>query len=102
MIIYNITVSVSDEIHDQWLNWMKHDHIPKVLSTNLFLSASLNRIISNSDTGTTYAISYKTTSLSNLQKYEVKYAPKLREEYNSKFSINAPTFRTIMELEEEF
>lgn len=102
MIIYNVTANVSDNIVEEWLSWMKEDHIPRVLQTNLFLSASINRIISNTDSGTTYAIAYKLESLASLQKYETQYAPILRDEYNSKFSANAPTFRTIMELEEEF
>ena len=49
---------------------MKDDHIPKVLSTKFFQSPTINRIISNRDTGTTYAIAYKTDSLSSLQMYE--------------------------------
>ena len=102
MIIYNVTANVSDNICSEWLRWMKEDHIPKVLKTNLFLSASINRVISNSDSGTTYAIAYKTKSMANLQNYETNYAPKLRDEYNSKFSSHAPTFRTIMRVEEEF
>ena len=101
MIIYNVTVNVSDDIHDKWLSWMKDDHIPKVLSTEFFQSATINRIISNRDTGTTYAIAYKTDSLSSLQMYEAKFAPKLREEYLAKFSNDAPAFRTIMEEIEE-
>tara|TARA_B100000965_G_scaffold394163_1_gene405982 strand:- start:2197 stop:2505 length:309 start_codon:yes stop_codon:yes gene_type:complete len=102
MIVYNVTINVSDEIHDQWISWMKKDHIPKVLSTNLFVSATFNRIISNKDTGTTYAIAYKIESLSLLQKYETEFAPKLREEYTSKFLDAAPAFRTIMRVEDEF
>ena len=102
MIIYNVTINVSDEIHDQWINWMKEDHIPKVLSTDLFVSASLNRIISNKDTGTTYAVAYKIESLSLLQKYETEFAPKLRNEYGLKFLDKAPAFRTIMQVEDKF
>ena len=102
MIIYNVTANVSDNIVEEWLIWMKEDHIPRVLQTNLFISVSINRIISNSDSGTTYAIAYKLESLAILQKYETQYAPKLRDEYNSKFPTNAPAFRTIMKLEEEF
>ena len=102
MIIYNVTANVSDNIVEEWLSWIKENHIPRVLQTNLFISASINRIISNSDSETTYAIAYKLESLASLQKYETQYAPILRKEYNSKFSNNAPTFITIMELEEEF
>jgi hypothetical protein len=33
MILYNVTVSVDPEIHDEWLAWMKSKHIPDVLAT---------------------------------------------------------------------
>ena len=102
MIIYNVTINVSDEIHDTWLNWMKEKHIPDLLSTNLFVSASLSRVITNSDTGTTYAVAYKLKNLADLQKYETKFSNRFREEYNSKFSASAPTFRTVMQVEETF
>ncbi|MAJ13230.1 MAG: hypothetical protein CMD09_04425 [Flavobacteriales bacterium] len=102
MIIYNITANVDLEIVEDWLLWMKEKHIPKVLETKLFVSATINRIISNSDSGSTYAIAYKSKSLADLQKYETLFATDLRNEYNLKYSNSAPTFRTIMEIEKEF
>ena len=90
------------EIVEEWLLWMKEKHIPKVLETKLFVSATINRIISNSDSGSTYAIAYKSKSLADLQKYETLFATDLRNEYNLKYSNTAPTFRTIMEIEKEF
>ena len=65
-----------------------------------FQSATINRIISNRDTGN-LCNSLQTDSLSSLQMYEAKFAPKLREEYLAKFSNDAPAFRTIMEEIEE-
>ena len=102
MIIYNITANVDLEIVEDWLLWMKEKHIPKVLETKLFVSATINRIISNSDSGSAYAIAYKSKSLADLQKYETLFATDLRNEYNLKYSNSAPTFRTIMEIEKEF
>ena len=36
MIVYNVTVKIEKDIHDDWLAWMKETHIPEVLKTNLF------------------------------------------------------------------
>jgi len=74
MIIYNITANVSLEIVDKW----------------------------NSDSGITYAIAYKCNSLQDLQKYEISFSKNLRVEYDLKFAQSAPTFRTIMEVLDEF
>lgn len=102
MIIYNITANVNLEVAHSWLIWMKEIHIPSVMKTDLFISANINRIISNSDTGITYAIAYKCRSLKDFQKYEITFASKLRDEYNLLYADSAPTFRTIMEVVEEF
>ena len=37
MILYNITVNIDHDIHQEWLVWMKDIHIPDVLSTGLFI-----------------------------------------------------------------
>ena len=102
MIIYNITANVSLEIVDKWLEWMKEVHIPHVMKTNMFVSCSINRIISNSDSGITYAIAYKCKSLKDLQKYEISFSKNLSKEYDIKFAQSAPTFRTIMVVLDEF
>ena len=35
MIIYNVTMNVESDIHDEWLNWMRNTHIPKYFATGL-------------------------------------------------------------------
>ena len=102
MFIYFISVYVSLELVDEWLKWMKDTHIPNVMKTNIFISANINRVISKSDTGITYAIAYKCQTLKDLQRYEITFARKIRNEYNLKYAQSAPTFRTIMEILDEF
>ena len=36
MIIYNVTVTLNENIHSSWLEWLRQEHIPEVLSTRLF------------------------------------------------------------------
>jgi hypothetical protein len=36
MIVYNVTVKVNTEVHDEWFAWMKETHIPEVMKTGLF------------------------------------------------------------------
>ena len=37
MIIYNVTVKIDTNQYEDWLNWMKSEHIPKVMATGFFL-----------------------------------------------------------------
>jgi len=36
MIIYNVTVSVDNEVHEMWLAWMRNTHLPEVMATGYF------------------------------------------------------------------
>ena len=45
MIIYNVTVSLVDQnIHQDWLKWMKEIHIPEVMDT-VFLDNKICRLL---------------------------------------------------------
>ena len=44
MILYNITVSIDYNVHQEWLIWMKEVHIPDVMSTGLFLKSMIAKI----------------------------------------------------------
>ena len=35
MIIYNLTINLEDSIHDDWLEWMKKNHMPDVMRTGI-------------------------------------------------------------------
>jgi hypothetical protein len=36
MLLYNITYLVPEDTSDKWLTWMKEEHIPEIMGTNLF------------------------------------------------------------------
>ncbi len=36
MYVYNVTLKVNAERADEWIQWMKHEHIPEVLATGIF------------------------------------------------------------------
>ncbi len=73
MIIYNVTVSVQEDIELDWLNWMKHHHIPKVMSCGIFSKSHLNRLINNNEL--TYTVSYFCNNIKEFHEYEINFAP---------------------------
>ena len=36
MIVYNVTIKITHAIHEDWLHWLKEEHIPDVISNRLF------------------------------------------------------------------
>ena len=99
MIIYNVTTNIQESVHDQWMIWMQHKHIPEILATGKFSSARMVRVLIEEEMGgTTYSVQYTTDSKETLQKYYKDDAPKLREEGVKLFGDKMLSFRTELEL----
>ncbi len=99
MVIYNVTVSVDDKIHQEWLEWMQNKHIPDVLATGIFSEHKFCRIVSRQpdEEGHAYAIQYFCENLAALQRYQAQFAPALQAEHTKKFDGHFAAFRTILE-----
>jgi hypothetical protein len=97
MIVYNVTVKVNPEIHDEWLAWMKETHIPDVMATGLFTTYRMMRVIVNEDDGETYSIQYLAESMADVHRYQVNHAPDLQQEHAEKYDGKFVAFRTLLE-----
>ena len=99
MIVYNVTVNVENDIHDEWLNWMKKVHIPEVLETGHFTHHYLCKIISTQpdETGYTYAIQYHCKNSEAFEAYQKNNAPALQQKHSDKYEGKFVAFRTILE-----
>ena len=103
MILYNVTTNIHESVHDQWMIWMQHKHIPEMLATGKFLAARLVRVLVEEEMGgLTYAVQYTTDSKETLQRYYQEDAPALREEGVQLFGDKMLSFRTELELIREF
>jgi len=98
MIIYNVTVKIDNEVHDEWLQWMKEVHIPDVMNTGLFVDNKICRVIKHEEDGTTYAIQYTCKDMATLHKYQVHHAATLQADHTKKYKDKFVAFRTLMEI----
>jgi len=99
MIIYNVTVNIEDDVHADWLIWMKNYHIPDVMNTGFFLDHTICKVLSTQEdeTGHTYAIQYRCNSMTELNKYQEKHASRLQEEHVARYKGKFVAFRTLLE-----
>ena len=103
MYIYNVTINVDESIHDQWIEWMQHVHIPEVLATGKFTKALMSQVLVKEDMGgITYSIQYSCASKELLMSYYQEDAPRLREDIQKKFTNKFGAFRTEMKIVKEF
>ncbi len=99
MILYNITINIEDESHEQWLAWMREIHIPDVMRTGMFLHFKMFRLLTaaQDNSGTNYAIQYFCESMEKFEQYEQQYAPALRVEADKHFAGKYYAFRSVLE-----
>jgi len=98
MIIYNVTISIEDTIKQTWLQWMKEEHIPEVMETNMFTDYKLCRVISVPGEDNTYSIQYFCDTITSYNQYRDHYASELQKKHSDKFHNQFVAFRTILEV----
>ena len=70
MIIYNVTVKVTNDIATAWLDWLQKEHIPDMISTGCFTHANVLHLYEqDDDEGVTYAVQYHALNQDLYQKY---------------------------------
>jgi hypothetical protein len=98
MIIYNVTINIEHDVHDEWLNWMKNQHIPDVMETRCFLENKLCKVLVDEEQGITYSIQYTAPDMESLEKYQREFAPRLQKEHSDRFANKFVAFRTLLEV----
>lgn len=101
-IIYNVTINVSENRVDEWLEWMRTEHISQMLATGIFFGATLVRVIGYEEGGKTFAVQYRCESMQSFERYEKEYAPSMQARSAALFGDDAQAFRTVLEVVETF
>ena len=102
MVLYNVTVSIDETIHEDWLHWMRTVHIPDVMRTGLFLESRISRIHAEEQGGLSFAITYLAASFEDMTLYQENHASRLQQDHNARYAGKFAAFRTYLELIEEF
>ena len=101
MILYNVTINIDHDVHEEWLEWMKIKHIPDVLNTGLFIENRICRIHALEEGGKSYSIQYVLKNMEDYHTYQKKFAPTLQLEHTQKYQGKFAAFRTILEVVHE-
>lgn len=98
MIVYNVTINVADEVHEDWLYWIRNEHIPAMLATGKFVKALMTKVITEEEMdGTSYSIQYTAASRYYLSRYYAEDAKRLQKGYE-RFKGNYVAFSTELEV----
>lgn len=102
MILYNVTVSIDPDIHEDWLTWMREKHIPDVMATGCFIESRISRVHGEEQGGMTFAIGYICPSQEKFDVYEKEHAPGLQADHSKRYDGKFAAFRTMLTVLEEF
>jgi hypothetical protein len=99
MILYNVTIKVHNSIQQDWLVWLKEEHVKDILATECFTHYKILQLleVDNSE-GPTYAVQYFAESKSLYNRYIEKYAEKMRNKTYEKWGDKFIAFRTVMQI----
>jgi len=99
MIIYNVTIKTAHSITDEWLNWLKEEHIADVINTGCFTHATVLRLLDiDEEDGITHAIQYHATDKKLYEEYLEKHADSMRKKGMDKWGDKFIAFRTVLEV----
>lgn len=97
--IYNVTTKVNHSVHNNWLIWIKNEHIPAMIATSCFTQAVLLKLkgVDNSE-GFTYAVQYYANAEQDYDRYLEQYAVNTRQSVLDKWGDKIISFRTTLEI----
>jgi hypothetical protein len=99
MILYNVTINIDNDSHEEWLEWMLNVHIPEVMKTGMFLKNKVFLLHGDEDSGgLTYSIQYFAESMKEVDIYIRDFAPRLRADADEKFGGKFVAFRSLLEM----
>lgn len=99
MIVYNVTCNIPEDIEAEWVHWMKHEHIPEVISTEKFTGYRMLKLLTvvDDNEGVNYAIQYFCNTIDDFNEYVDKFALALKAKTYEKYGDKVLAFRTLLE-----
>ena len=98
MIVYNVTINIDHGVHDEWVEWMRREHIPQVMATGSFLEHRMARVLADDEGGVTYAVQYTCADMATYERYREEHAPGLQQATEARYGGRYAAFRTLLEV----
>lgn len=100
MLVYNTTFQVDDDVHDNFLIWIKECYIPEVLKHGTLSAPRICRILSHRDEGSSYSLQWEVENSTLLHRWHLEQGARLNDELLKIFKDKVVGFPTLMEIVE--
>lgn len=100
MIIYNVTCNLHPSMAEEWLSWMKEEHIPEVMQTECFTECKILKLLAEveENDGVNFAIQYTAPNMGAYQKYRDEFAQGLQVKTKAKYGDAVLAYRSLLEV----
>ncbi len=99
MIVYNVTIKVNELIKEEWLTWLKKEHIPEIIATGCFEQAVILSLLEVDDAeGPTFTIQYQAPSKAMYNLYIENFSAKMKQKSFDRWGDNFIAFRSVMQI----
>ena len=102
MIVYKVTIDIDYSVEEDWLLWMKNEHIPELIQLNLFLKTNFFKRLplekNPKNIYNSYCVEYYCTSIKEYNLYKNTYANKIQEKHSNRYKGKFKAKREILEL----
>ncbi|MEP7110370.1 MAG: DUF4286 family protein [Ferruginibacter sp.] len=99
MIIFNVTTKVHSTIQNDWLTWLKEEHIPDIMNTGCFTRAVILQLLETDETeGPTYAIQYHAENKALYNRYIENFSVILLQKSFDKWGDQFASFPSVLQV----
>jgi Domain of unknown function (DUF4286) len=97
--IYNVTIKVDASIKDEWLKWLKEVHLPEVINTGCFISATILQLLETDiSEDSTFAIQYQAESKAQYNRYIEQHSATMRQRSFDRWGDKFIAFRSLLQV----
>ncbi|GAA4465910.1 DUF4286 family protein [Nibrella saemangeumensis] len=98
MILYNVTINIDKAVEEEWLRWMKEEHVPEVMATGIPVASKVLRLLTEVENGgSTYTFQYTFNTLKEYVIYHERYSPALQQKVLDRYPNKFVSFRSLLE-----
>lgn len=100
MWVYSVTITVPDDVAEEYVRWIKEVHLQEVLATGCFTKGLFSKVHSDhiSKGFQSFNTQYFAETREHLDTYYLEFASRLREKGIQKFGDKMTVFRTELEI----
>jgi hypothetical protein len=99
MILYSATINIDNEVHDQFLRWMRSNYIPAIIQSGLIVESKILKLLTELDNGgTTYSFQYYLNTMDDYNQLENVVMPSLKNDLHHLYQSKYVEFTTLLEV----